>query len=973
MKKLLLSAFIILVTIYNTAQAQVTIDAVESGCPVPTALAIAPETITQTGVQLSWIEMGSAVQWEVYVVPVGSAPPVNGTPLNSNNPNYHLADINSNYLLTGLLPGTAYVYYVRAICSPSDTSEWPLSNPKTFTTKPLNDEYQNAITLSVNDTPSCVVTTAGSLIGATPSSQSNSCVAVQKNDVWFSFTANDSKQAIQFKNVTGTSPLLNYSVYNTQNLSLLYCNQPNQVITPTLTIGQTYLIRVWSDSEVIQDVNFNLCIKKITLPLSVSTTQYTPEQLVTQVLTNNPCIDISNVTSSTGSNFGGSNGIGYFTNPNIDPNFPAAGVVLSTGAVSYLPGPNTSLSSPSSTWPGDSGMQIPNTYNASKLEFDFTSQNTYMSFNFLFASDEYGGSWQCSFSDAFMFLLTDLTTNSTTNLAVVPNTTTPISVTTIRDNAYGPLCDSQNVEYFGEFFSQGPNSNSTINLNGQTVIMTAASQIIANHPYHIKMVIADRQDSVIDSAVFIQAGSFSVGPSQCSDKIKAIAFVDTNNNGIKEEGETNFTYGSFLSQQNNTGTVNTISSPIGSYSIYDENPANTYDIGYQVDPEYLPYFSAGTLNFNDLNIPVGSGTQTLYFPVTLIQQYNDVTVSIIPVSTPVAGATYVNKIVYQNLGVASASGTITFTKDPLSTITAIEQSGTVPIAGGFTYDFTNLAPYETRTFDVTMSLPPIPGVNIDDTVSNSAVISTPANDISLVNNSFINSQIVVASYDPNDKMEAHGGKIDINHFNQDDYLFYTIRFQNTGTSNAINIKIEDVLNEQLDESSIRMISASHDYVMERIGNHIIWKFNYIQLPGAIQNEALSNGYLTFKIKVKPGFVVGDIIPNTAAIYFDTNPAILTNTYATEFGVNLGNPDFTSGNIMVYPNPANSHVQISVMDTNESIAGIILYDMLGKTITTKLNVNSKTTAIDVSSLANGVYMIEITTENKLRQVKKLIIE
>ena len=1078
-------------------------------CPKPTPLAVVADSITQTEAGLSWTETGSATQWEVYVAALGSAPPVNGTPLNSNNPNYHLADINIDYHLTGLLPGTTYIYYVRAICSSSDISNWPILSPKTFTTKPVNDECENAIAIPVNPTkeatlfvsgntlgatrsipntqpicpgntdddvwfsftststthiitisnivggttdinhalyagndcttiaqlycsnpnysiatnlvvgttykiriytnggnigqsatfdlaittppaitndesvnampvivnnsPLCEITTSGSLAGATASAEIGTCQGTEDDDVWFSFVANATLLGIQFTNITGGDLLLGHALY-TADLTLLTCSSANQITAQDLSIGQTYIIRVWSTSNVLQDISFDVCIKKKYIPLVINATQ-TAEQLVTDILTNNPCVDISNVTSYTGTNFGSVNGIGSFTNPNADSGFPASGIVLSTGDINSIPGANTSdLSGGDSQWPGDSTIltnPLDISFNASKLEFDFTSQNTYMSFNFLFASEEYG-TYQCSFSDAFAFLLTDLSTNVITNLAVIPNTTIPVSTNTVRDQANNQACNSQNIGYFGKFFG-ATDTDSAINFNGLTKIMTASSPLLANHVYHIKLAITDAHDPQYDSAVFIQAGNFMTGPAQCTDKIKAIAFIDSNNNGIKEEGETNFTYGSFVSQKNNTGTVNNSSSPIGSYSIYDENPANTYDISYQINLEYQPYFSVGTLNFNDINIPVGSGIQTLYFPITLIQQYNDVTISIIPVSTPRAGTSYSSKIVYKNLGIATASGTITFTKDPLATITTIGQSGTVATADGFTYDFTNLAPYETRSFNVTMNLPPIPGININDIVVNSAIISTPANDISIANNFYSNSQVVVSSYDPNDKMEAHGAKIDISKFNQDDYLYYTIRFQNTGTANAINIRIEDLLDEQLDEQSIRMVSASHDYIMERVGNHVVWKFDYIQLPGAIENDALSNGYLTFRIKVKPGFVIGDIIPNTAAIYFDTNPAIITNTFDSEFVPALDNPYFSTGNISVYPNPANDHIQIIVMNTNENIASIVLYDMLGKAVNTILNVNAKTSSIDVSTLAKGVYMIGITTENKLRQVKKLVIE
>jgi uncharacterized repeat protein (TIGR01451 family) len=272
-----------------------------------------------------------------------------------------------------------------------------------------------------------------------------------------------------------------------------------------------------------------------------------------------------------------------------------------------------------------------------------------------------------------------------------------------------------------------------------------------------------------------------------------------------------------------------------------------------------------------------------------------------------------------------------------------------------------------------MSIPEIPTVNLGDLLTNSASISAPSNDISMTNNTFTNIQVVVASYDPNEVTEAHGGKIQFNQFSADDYLYYTIHFQNTGTANAINISVEDVLDARIDPASIRMISASHDYILERVNNQLVWKFNFINLVGAIQNETLSKGYITFKVKLHPGFAVGDIIPNAASIYFDTNPAIVTNAFNTQFVTSLGNSSFTSNNIAIYPNPARTLVQINLQNTSETINNIRLYDIVGKTINTIENCSASQMTLDVSNLSKGVYLLEITSEHNIKQIKKLIVE
>jgi uncharacterized repeat protein (TIGR01451 family) len=130
-------------------------------------------------------------------------------------------------------------------------------------------------------------------------------------------------------------------------------------------------------------------------------------------------------------------------------------------------------------------------------------------------------------------------------------------------------------------------------------------------------------------------------------------------------------------------------------------------------------------------------------------------------------------------------------------------------------------------------------------------------------------------------MESHGERILHSTFTANDYLYYTIRFENTGTASAINVRVNDVLDSRLDENTIRMISASHNYIMDRVDNNLTWRFDDIQLPVSVANTTTGKGYITFQVKPRVGFAVGDIIPNTASIYFDFNPAIITNTFNTE--------------------------------------------------------------------------------------------
>ncbi len=476
-----------------------------------------------------------------------------------------------------------------------------------------------------------------------------------------------------------------------------------------------------------------------------------------------------------------------------------------------------------------------------------------------------------------------------------------------------------------------------------------------------------------NQAGFVKISELSTtnqGGINCSG-LKMNAFVDTNNNSVQDNDEINFPLGQFHYQIGMNGLSHHVISPTGIYKIYDINPSNSYHLSYTIDPNYSNNYNLLTTDYDNVSVVAGGGMTTYNFPVSVVQSYNDLGTTIIPIQQPRPGFSYKEKILYANLGSQTmATGTIHFEKDPSVSITNISEAGATVSATGFDYVFSNLLPFETRWLTVTMQIPTIPAVNLGDVLVNSVSI-LGQNDVVESNNSSISSQIVIGSFDPNDKMEAHGDKILFSSFDSNDFLTYTVRFENTGTASAINVKITDVLDSKLDENSIKMIDASHLYTMDRIGNQLIWDFENIQLPASIANTNVGKGYITFSIKPKPGFAVSDIITNAASIYFDFNPAVITNTFLTEFVVPLSTDDFENRDVVFYPNPTFDVVNIALQNSMDKIIAIKVYDYLGKIILSKKVSGINIQTIDLTGYAIGLYAIEITTDKEERIVKKLV--
>lgn len=245
---------------------------------------------------------------------------------------------------------------------------------------------------------------------------------------------------------------------------------------------------------------------------------YTAPSLV-DLLINDPCFQTSNNSMSTGQS------VAYFNQNGTS--FPLSeGVLIRNGRASYTAGQYTG-NNISSLLNNDTDSYLQNLSILSSgqstaivdvafLEFDFITSFNSFSFNFLFASNEYG-SQQCISNDIFAFALTDLVSGTTTNLAVIPGTTNPVTVKNIRNSAYNSSCSSSNPGYFGMYNVDNPTA-STINMRGQTIVLTAGSSIIPNHPYKIRLSIADYGDTDYDSAVFIGSGSFTTNFSLGDDQ-----------------------------------------------------------------------------------------------------------------------------------------------------------------------------------------------------------------------------------------------------------------------------------------------------------------------------------------------------------------------------------------------------------------------------------------------------------------------
>ncbi len=213
-------------------------------------------------------------------------------------------------------------------------------------------------------------------------------------------------------------------------------------------------------------------------------------------------VTISNVTYT-----GAFAASGYFTGGTAAGLGIDKGIVLTSGYANNLNG--TSNTSDAIT--GDNGLAgdgdlnglIPgySTHDATVLEFDFVSEGSTAYFNYAFGSEEYDEWVGSAYNDVFGFFF-----DGNNNIALIPGTSTPVSINNVNKVSHSTYFNANDP-------SDGIPTPYAFEYDGFTDMFTASmTGLTAGQKYHIKLAIADAGDWILDSGVFLQAGSFSKDP-----------------------------------------------------------------------------------------------------------------------------------------------------------------------------------------------------------------------------------------------------------------------------------------------------------------------------------------------------------------------------------------------------------------------------------------------------------------------------
>lgn len=284
--------------------------------------------------------------------------------------------------------------------------------------------------------------------------------------------------------------------------------------------------------------------------------QYTPDELVRNIFVRGGCNNISNIRT-----VGPAAGIGFFEN-GLGSIGLDRGIILATGPIGHASGPNDvpDKSGNYNYSGGDPDLDIlsgTTVRDRIALEFDFVPLDSFVTFRYVFASEEYCEFVGSVYNDVFGFFISGPGingpfSNNSSNIALIPGSNSFVSINSINH--------TENQSHFirndlpvDALQCQIPAYNSPylpfIQYDGFTRPLTASLQLIPCETYRLRIVVADVGDNFYDSAVFLEAESFNIGGA-----VSITGHSAANSNALAAEGcgEAYFRFSRVDTQNRNT-------------------------------------------------------------------------------------------------------------------------------------------------------------------------------------------------------------------------------------------------------------------------------------------------------------------------------------------------------------------------------------------------------------------------------------
>ncbi|MBK7965373.1 MAG: T9SS type A sorting domain-containing protein [Bacteroidetes bacterium] len=448
-------------------------------------------------------------------------------------------------------------------------------------------------------------------------------------------------------------------------------------------------------------------------------------------------------------------------------------------------------------------------------------------------------------------------------------------------------------------------------------------------------------------------GAYDYWIIKLTDKFNLISgklFADLNSNGIQDNGESPLVSRKITEQ--NTSRF-TFSDQNGNYNLAVIDSGN-----YTVAPQSFSWYSSSPVTQAATFTGIHQTDSHNDFAFQPQGSFEDVCIKITPLGNFRSGFTASYEISYGNYGSTTVAPTIYFY--PYSNVT-FHSASIIPsqiFPDSVVWNFPALSPFQTGSIIVTVNVNL--GLPIGTLINSSAHIEPYLTDDNPSCNNSNWEVYTTGSFDPNDIL-VNRSDFTTTELSASPWLEYIIRFQNTGNDTAFTVKILNPIDtNKLNISTIEFVNASHPVNLNWINyqRNMEFKFENILLVDSNTNEPLSHGFVRYRIQPKTNLNVGDTIPNFAAIYFDFNEPVITNTAKTIIVLPTGLASATParGKLHVFPNPTENTLNISGIHLENGKAQLRLTDIYGKLILEK-TITSITTTLETNTLSSGIYLIQ----------------
>jgi len=472
--------------------------------------------------------------------------------------------------------------------------------------------------------------------------------------------------------------------------------------------------------------------------------------------------------------------------------------------------------------------------------------------------------------------------------------------------------------------------------------------------------------------------------------INAIAFAKTNlyvlvdnkymfTNSTFEPVQPKLFSGRIYIDENNNGTQDLTEVPVQGILVrkgifrHSVSGVDGYYSIYDIDADTLqPVIHWPAWTLNPPFYITGNGSDTLNFG--LVPSFlSDFSIDATANAPFRPGFNNTISITWQNLGIGQTSDVVFQFPGTAVSYLAADPVPDAISGDSLIWHLSNIAPGQQGKLVVNFMTHT--DIAIGDTLQFLADIEPESTDEQPGDNVYQLNEVVVGAFDPNDK------SVTPVIFTPDSLytrvpLTYLIRFQNTGNFPASKVIVRDTLSQNLNLSSVEIIAASHPYQWDVLEGRVLeFTFDPISLPDSTNDEAGSHGFIKFRILPSAQLDYGEMIENSAQIYFDFNEPVMTNTVVTTIEFPSNSKELPEKELLILtpiPNPNNGAFKLAFSRRLSETASLQVLDLTGRIrFVSYLPAGTLATDVDLQNISEGIYFIQMKSSTE-RWNGKLII-